>query len=215
MPRAVRSSVRRQELLDASLTVIARKGISGLTLADVAAEAGCSQGIINFHFCTKEQLLLAALDATLADYEDLWLERPEVTEPATAAAEIRAMIRADFHPRVASRNRIAIWVAFWAETPRVGAYRDRCAALKQRYRQAVTNLLTVLVRAQEAKADPAVIAESLNALIDGWCIHALVTGKIGASDRERGMLACFTLLAQFFPAIFAGDRDRLTPGAAA
>ena len=49
--------VRRQQLIDATIAVLARKGYSALTVADVAKTAGLSVGIINFHFESKEKLL--------------------------------------------------------------------------------------------------------------------------------------------------------------
>ena len=40
---------------------IARKGMGSTTLADVATEAGLSQGIVNLHFESKDNLLSETL----------------------------------------------------------------------------------------------------------------------------------------------------------
>ncbi len=48
---------RRQQLIDATMKCIARKGMGSMTLGDVAGEAGLSQGIVNLHFESKENLL--------------------------------------------------------------------------------------------------------------------------------------------------------------
>ncbi len=56
------SQARQQQLLAAALTVVARRGLSGITVNDIADEAGCSYGVIAFHFKTKERLLLEALN---------------------------------------------------------------------------------------------------------------------------------------------------------
>ena len=48
---------RRQQLIDATVACIARKGMGSTTLGDVAKEAGLSQGIVNLHFESKENLL--------------------------------------------------------------------------------------------------------------------------------------------------------------
>ena len=45
--------VRRQQLIDSTIAVLARKGYAGLTVADVAKEAGLSAGIVIFHFNSK------------------------------------------------------------------------------------------------------------------------------------------------------------------
>ena len=60
--------VRRQQLIDSTIAVLARKGYAGLTVADVAKEAGLSAGIVIFHFNSKDELLAAVLGALgLAD----------------------------------------------------------------------------------------------------------------------------------------------------
>jgi AcrR family transcriptional regulator len=209
MPRATRRLLRRAELIEACRKVIARHGLSGMTLNAVAAEAGCSYGVIAFHFQTKDQLLLATLDATLHDYETLWPEPDAAGDAAAAARDLAAMIEADFHVRTASRDRIAVWAAFWAETPRIPAYRSRCNAVKRRYNATVTRLVAVLAAQGGLWLDAGLIAEGLNAMIDGWWIRSLVAGATGPAERRRGAAACYIYLAAFFPAAFAAARDGL------
>src|SRR5690606_1583564 len=48
---------RRQQLILATIKCISRKGLGSITLGDVAQEAGLSQGIVNLHFTSKENLL--------------------------------------------------------------------------------------------------------------------------------------------------------------
>ena len=45
---------RRLSLLEATLRVIARKGLIGVTMSDIASEAGCAYGVVAFHFKSKE-----------------------------------------------------------------------------------------------------------------------------------------------------------------
>jgi TetR/AcrR family transcriptional repressor of bet genes len=202
VPRALRRALRRSELVEACRKIIARRGLTGITLNDVAAEAGCSYGVIAFHFQTKDHLLLATLEAMLGDYEALWSAPETLIAPDQAAAELVAMIEADFHPRTATAGRLAVWAAFWAETPRVPAYRKACNTVKQRYNAIVARLVQRLVDENGAALDATLIAEGLNALIDGWWIRNLVAGSCGPAERQRGKAACTTYLAGFFPAHF-------------
>ena len=48
---------RRQQLIDATMKCIAKKGMGSTTLSDVAGTAGLSQGIVNLHFESKDNLL--------------------------------------------------------------------------------------------------------------------------------------------------------------
>ena len=60
---------RRAQLIEATIDVIYRDGLSRLTLAKVAQQAGLSTSIVNFYFKTKEQLLLETLNAVSQEYE--------------------------------------------------------------------------------------------------------------------------------------------------
>jgi AcrR family transcriptional regulator len=61
---------RRRALLAAAAAVFARHGWSGFTMADVAERAGVVKGTLYLYFTTKEELLLALLEALL----DGWLD---------------------------------------------------------------------------------------------------------------------------------------------
>ena len=68
--RTASRAKRRQQLIDATMKCIARKGMGGTTLADVAREAGLSQGIVNLHFKSKENLLISICDELVNTYID-------------------------------------------------------------------------------------------------------------------------------------------------
>jgi AcrR family transcriptional regulator len=56
------SAERRAQILDAALTVLARDGISGVSMRAVAREADLSLGLANYHFDDKQGLIAAALE---------------------------------------------------------------------------------------------------------------------------------------------------------
>ena len=53
---------RRQELINATISVVAAHGYSETTVSRVAKEAGLSLGLMHFYFKSKDQLLLATLE---------------------------------------------------------------------------------------------------------------------------------------------------------
>src|ERR1700761_3168840 len=61
MPKEVDHPARRRELADAACRVIARNGLAGTTLADVAEESGWSIGSIRYYFPNKDELGASAL----------------------------------------------------------------------------------------------------------------------------------------------------------
>ncbi|MEM8707927.1 MAG: TetR/AcrR family transcriptional regulator [Actinomycetota bacterium] len=66
-PQQARAAKTRLKLLDAAATVVRRDGISAMTLARVAEEAGVSKGGLLHHFGSKDELVTGLLDQTLAD----------------------------------------------------------------------------------------------------------------------------------------------------
>ena len=65
---------RRQQLIDATIKCISRKGMGSTTLGDVAGEAGLSQGIVNLHFESKDTLLNETLRYLADEYKTLFDE---------------------------------------------------------------------------------------------------------------------------------------------
>lgn len=61
MPKIVDHEARREELIEATWRVIARTGIAGATMREIAREAGVSTGILAHYFADKEDLLGFAL----------------------------------------------------------------------------------------------------------------------------------------------------------
>ena len=57
-----KAQLTRQRILDAALSVFARKGFHDTRIDDIADEAESSKGGVYFHFPGKEQLFLALID---------------------------------------------------------------------------------------------------------------------------------------------------------
>ena len=54
--RTASNQARREQLIRATIKSISKRGITATTIADVASEASLSQGIVNLHFQSKENL---------------------------------------------------------------------------------------------------------------------------------------------------------------
>jgi len=198
------SKARRKQLLDATLKVIARRGLTGITINDIAREAGCSYGVIAFHFETKERLLLSALDHLAQSYREVW--RAALARTSDDPAEkLRALIEIDFDPRVAKSRHLAVWMAFWAEAGRVPAYRQHCARLKRESSDIVLSLIADLVAERGSSAAPELIAQGLYAITDGAWVYSHVTGQNSPKHRARSKQLCLTYLAAFFPERFVAE----------
>jgi TetR/AcrR family transcriptional repressor of bet genes len=189
---------RRLSLLESALRVIARKGLVGVTMGDIAAEAGCAYGVVSFHFKSKDGITLAVLDHMVEEY-DRALQRACQDTPE---ARLKAAIELDFDPNISDAGRIAVFTAFWAESARNPEYRKRCADLKVRYHAAVTADIAELVERGKIDINASLVARSLNAMIDGMWIRGQVYNDIDGDGREIGKAACLLYLRSFFPTYF-------------
>lgn len=190
---------RRRSLLDAAAKVIARKGLVGLTMNDIAKEAGCSYGVASFHFKSKDGLILAALDHLVAEY-DTALNGPGAAE-GSSADRLKAMVLLDFDPKISNAEHVAVWSAFWAESVRNPEYRRRLIELKARYHAFVKAEVVALAKARKIKVDAAVIASTLNAIVDGFWIANQVHAS-GILGQKQARHACFLYLRSIFPEDF-------------
>ena len=92
--RKASKETRRQQLIEATIDSLARRGYSETTMADVADGAGLSRGIVNFHFESKEKLLVATLQYMADEYSAHWraaLER----SAGDSARQLAALVAAD------------------------------------------------------------------------------------------------------------------------
>src|ERR1700750_1795104 len=70
--RKASKEVRQLQLIEGTIDSLARRGYSETTMADVADGAGLSRGIVNFHFESKDKLLVATLQYMADEYAVHW-----------------------------------------------------------------------------------------------------------------------------------------------
>lgn len=174
MRKAARD-VRRQQLIDATIAALARKGYAALTVADVAKEAGLSPGIVIFHFTSKDELLAAALGFLAAEYRQNWEAAMGRAGP-TAAERLQVLLMSDFDTSVFSAEKLAAWIAFWGETQGRPVYDQICSGLDAE-RQAATEALCREVDAEGGYGhDPHLVMRTLEALCDGLWLGLAASG---------------------------------------
>ena len=197
--RATRAApeVRRRQLIDATLKCIERSGISGLTLSEVASEAGLSQGIVNLHFRSKDNLLNETLRHLADEYEATVAGALAEAGP-DPADRLAALVAADFSPVVCSARSLAVWFAFDGEAKSRPTYRRICrardAASDRRMRQVVGELLG---GDSEEPGEVGVIADSLTALTDGLWLNCLMSPADWS--RRRARATAYAMLESLFP----------------
>lgn len=179
---------RRRQLGEAALRCIVKHGNAGVSVRQIAAEAGVTQGLITHHFGEINELVAYAFDIMSEGLLQSLLKAVEDAEP-TPQKRLNAFIDVSFSPMLFDRDVLGVWVVFWGlvlHSPRMstaqrGEYSDYVAA--------VEGLLADLaVDEGFAIGDIRLTAIAFTALLDGlwlaWCLNP------ASFTPEEGMRLC-------------------------
>jgi AcrR family transcriptional regulator len=187
MPKVVDVDERRNTLAAAAARVIARSGVSGATMREVAAEAGLTTGSLTHYFSDKRELLLFTLRASL---EQRRQGRPR-PDDANAAALLQTVLEGVLPIDESARLHWIVTIAFCAQ-----AVTDVALAAEQQvaYRRFVSTVMTLL---KKGAADGSLVtlvdtktdAERLIAVADGIALQALFDPESWPAPRQRDHLS--------------------------
>ena len=198
--RAMPREVRREQLIQATITCIASNGLSGTTMGDVTREAGLSQGIANLHFESKEKLLLATLSHLADEYNNGLAAVLESTYPSIAD-KLAAVVSFDFSPKVVHRKKLAVWFAFYGEAKSRPLYQKICAGSDRATAERLHNLFEQAhVACGGSDRDIDLLTTGYTALVDGLWLDLLVIPR--QLPRKRAEQAARQYVIGAFPELF-------------
>ena len=198
--RAASKELRRRQLIKSTIDSIAKRGFADTTLANVADGAGLSRGIVNFHFKSKDILLIETLKQIAEEYRSAWSRALANAGPGTAEA-LQALVLADYEAAVCNRKKIAVWYAFYAEAKSRPTYLKLCGDMDEEHFEACRSLCADLIEEGNYEGlDAALIARSIAAMTDGFWLDLLIAPE--DFSRETACDAGLLYLARVFPGHF-------------
>ena len=202
LARKISRDQRRQQLINATMRVLARKGFSQTTLANVAAEAGVSHGLVNFHFESKEKLLTATLLFMADEYRQNWSSA--LRDAGDAPAEkLAALLQADFNDVICTPERLACWCSFWGEVQSRPIYQQECAANDDRYIHNLEQICESIIHDGNYGLDHVTVARVLRFASEGLWNDMLSMNS--PYTRQEALRTLFSTAAVFFPRHFTSD----------
>jgi TetR/AcrR family transcriptional repressor of bet genes len=205
--RKASKETRRQQLIDATIDSLAKRGYSETTMADVADGAGLSRGIVNFHFESKENLLVATLQYMADEYSAHW--RAALLKAGDKAADqLKALVAADFDRAICNKRKLAAWCAFWGEAKSRPTYQSLCGARDEAYQNVFVELCQRLKDEGAYGFDPFTTALGMSAMLEGLWLRLMM----GTEDvtRETALRAATEYLSAVFPAHYPRTAARQT-----
>ncbi|WP_461172866.1 TetR/AcrR family transcriptional regulator [Arthrobacter sp. Z1-9] len=195
MPKIVDHNERRLELVDATWRIIARNGLEGATMREIAMEAGFANGALKPYFPTKDTLLEFAFSHVFNRTNQ---RITQVTAGQTGLAALRAFCLEVLPLDEERINEARIVIPFWQK-----AVNDpqKAAIHQQSMDEWLTTIRRYLKEARDAGDvstavdDNALAGQLLNMLLGAQIEAALApAGRTGfGHDRQlEGYLALLT-----------------------
>ncbi|WP_027234973.1 TetR/AcrR family transcriptional regulator [Leisingera caerulea] len=195
--REFSKSKNRRHLLDSAAEAIFKHGFRGATIAAIQEISGLSRGMINLHFKTKENLLLAVAEDLSNSYSERW--NKVALDPGLPAAEkLRRIIQLDLSPDFLNRRDVAVWFSFRSEVYSNPEYRKSIDSRDASLRDVMIELCQTLIdEGNYLDADAELATDGLIALLEGtWTDFHLHAEEFDRSKAER---TCLYIAKSLFP----------------
>jgi AcrR family transcriptional regulator len=175
---------RREQLLEAALSVIAERGFPETRIADVAASAGTSPALVIYYFKTRDQLLTEAIRLS----EDRWYAEgtARIATIPTAAGRLEEFVAMSCLPEEEGDGQVSwtIWLDLWAQSarhPEVAAVRRE---FDEHWRRTIADVVTEGQRDGEFAAINADdFAVTFSSLLDGFAIQTALSDPVVTAQR--------------------------------
>ncbi|MFT4649919.1 MAG: TetR/AcrR family bet gene transcriptional repressor [Flavobacteriales bacterium] len=194
--RALQSEFRKRQLINSTIDCIEKLGLPQTTIASIAKHAGVSQGIVVFHFQSKEALLEQTLRRLSNDYANCWKNAYD-NAAITPLARLCALIEAVFSPTVCTRKLIGVWYAFWGDSRSRLLYKSLCGKQDIAYSNCLLEQCQTLETTESSTMNARAAALSIESMIGGLWQEFLI-GSSGFKQKEA-VSTVFKLLRLIYP----------------
>jgi TetR/AcrR family transcriptional repressor of bet genes len=192
----------RLKLIEATADAILEHGLAAVSVSRILEHAGLSRGMVNLHFSSKSNLLLAVARHFSDAYSAHWQAAIAQSGPRPED-RLRAIVEADFDPVVLNRRTMAIWFAFRGEAHSTPDYMPFIDSREGPMTKAVHDICADLCRdGQYPEVDPAKAARAFTIALEGlWTDFHLHPDSF---SRDEARAIVLHMARTFFPRHFSG-----------
>lgn len=173
-----RGQQTRERILAATVEVIAREGWGAVTVRKIAAAADVNAALVNYHFGSKTNLMLAALESALEEQVVTpMLEAFSDAEPQRVLADL---VRLTLGPRV-TEDAHRVFESALAAVVHDPDLAVRLRPTLRRFRAVLAGVFDRAIASGEMPpTDTEALAIVCTALLDGLWLHRLIDPQIPA-----------------------------------
>lgn len=158
--------IRHEELIEATITAVHKRGYGVVTMAEIAREAGASAASINYYFGSKEGLMEATMRHLLNQLKAAMIEGYSAAK--SPRERLYAVMDANFADGLYSVEQCSIWMQFWAGAP----YSARLSRIHRINRARVRSHFLAELRALLPAQDVETARQALQCYMDGVWLQA-------------------------------------------
>lgn len=168
---------KREQMLRSAWTVIARRGVNGLRVEDVAEAVGATNSLVYYHFDNRAGLLAATVEYNEAAAAGATL--PDPRRPQTGFESVESMLLSDLAAGKRARENSIVWNELTAAAVFDDNLADRVAASARRWTSEVASQIARGVTDGSVKknVDVGTAASLLTALQGGLISKWLIGGE--------------------------------------
>jgi AcrR family transcriptional regulator len=180
MPRLVDAQLRRSEIAEATLQVLAREGVEALTMRGVADQLGCTTGLLTHWVDGRSALIRLALATIVQRQTDRAIPLLGGGADSVLGA-LEQFLPLDDERRDEAR----IWLGFWALAVHDPELRAEHRARYRQFRTTCTRFLRD--NGAPARAAPTAVDHVMTA-VDGIAVAAVLEPEYWTVARQRRTL---------------------------
>jgi AcrR family transcriptional regulator len=174
---------RQARILEAAIALLAREGISGVSMRAVAREAGVALGLVNYHFADKTRLIKAALHRV--EEQDLAIVEPDPSLPAEE--RLLLALRRVAEPAYLTTDYLSLRLQLWALARAHEDFEHINTEAQRRYRAGIADLIAA-ARPGLGAAECAERAADIDVIQNGIWLTALL--GLDPSSVQRSVERC-------------------------
>jgi AcrR family transcriptional regulator len=163
-----------------AIKLIYKHGYAAMNLRQLAVEAGLRPGSLYNYFQSKEEFLFRILREIL---EEILADFDRTVGPITATPVDRLLAFVEFHIRWHTERRLETFIGFMEMRSLSKARYLKYVALRKRYEDCVTDILTQGMKAgQFSIRDPRVTAFAIISMLTGTCQWYRKNGRLAQAE---------------------------------
>ncbi|MEU2132074.1 TetR/AcrR family transcriptional regulator [Streptomyces sp. NPDC018352] len=179
------SDEAKEKILEAGSRCVARNGIRGLRVSDVAKEAGVSNGLIYYHFVDRQGLLTAMLEFVHRRSRDRLTQRPD----SETVDDVLDVLFVDVSEDQEVRDNSVVWNEVRAIAVFEADLRQALATVTRLWERDTANDLERLTSVQNPERTALVLTALVEGLSSRW-----LTGQLTADEVKEIIRAVATQL---------------------